>query len=197
MGVWSCLALWNLCSTFYCPSDYRCGGLQTLKAKHETADGYASRFRAILCHTKNVKEIYYQYEDELEVETAAAKAPSSEASPPLAAVQVALHRQWHHLVLLCSPKTFPPNPSSYCCPEVEEKGRQSTPNQVETSGLVLCAIGGMVPGGFNSSTMKAYLAKSWGLGPPHSDGVLLATALHAVPQSWFPRWWNCVRSGKD
>ena len=37
-----------------------------LKTKYETLDGSVSRNRSILCHAKNVKEIYYQYEDEIE-----------------------------------------------------------------------------------------------------------------------------------
>ena len=39
---------------------------RTLKTKYETLDGSVSRNRSILCHAKNVKEIYYQYEDEVE-----------------------------------------------------------------------------------------------------------------------------------
>ena len=39
---------------------------RTLKTKYETLDGSVSRIRSILCHAKNVKEIYYQYEDEVE-----------------------------------------------------------------------------------------------------------------------------------
>jgi fatty acid synthase subunit alpha, fungi type/fatty acid synthase subunit beta, fungi type len=39
---------------------------RTLKAKYETLDGSVIRNRSILCHAKNVKEIYYQYEDEVE-----------------------------------------------------------------------------------------------------------------------------------
>jgi fatty acid synthase subunit alpha, fungi type len=46
---------------------------RTLKTKYETLDGSVSRNRAILCHAKNVKEIYYQYEDEIE-------APASDES---------------------------------------------------------------------------------------------------------------------
>ena len=41
----------------------------TLKTKYETLDGSVSRNRSILCHAKNVKEIYYQYEDEIEAPT--------------------------------------------------------------------------------------------------------------------------------
>ena len=37
-----------------------------LKTKYETLDGSVSRNCSILCHAKNVKEIYYQYEDEIE-----------------------------------------------------------------------------------------------------------------------------------
>jgi fatty acid synthase subunit beta len=39
---------------------------RTLKTKYETLDGSVSPNRSILCHAKNVKEIYYQYEDEIE-----------------------------------------------------------------------------------------------------------------------------------
>jgi len=44
-----------------------------------------SRTRAILCHSKNVKEIYYQYEDEAEAppaESASDAAPSAPAAAP-------------------------------------------------------------------------------------------------------------------
>jgi fatty acid synthase subunit alpha, fungi type len=39
---------------------------RTLKTKYETLDGSVSQNRSILCHAKNIKEIYYQYEDEIE-----------------------------------------------------------------------------------------------------------------------------------
>ncbi|EPQ52677.1 hypothetical protein GLOTRDRAFT_112049 [Gloeophyllum trabeum ATCC 11539] len=42
-----------------------------------------------------------------------------------------------------------------------------------TSGLVSRLVGGKMPGGFNISAIKSYLAKSWGLGPARADGVLL------------------------
>jgi hypothetical protein len=42
-----------------------------------------------------------------------------------------------------------------------------------TSGLVSCMVGAKMPGGFNSSAIKSYLSKSWGLGPLRADGVLL------------------------
>ncbi|KAK7463431.1 fatty acid synthase alpha subunit Lsd1 [Stygiomarasmius scandens] len=42
-----------------------------------------------------------------------------------------------------------------------------------TSGLVARMLGAKMPGGFNSSAVKAYLSKSWGLGPSRSDAVLL------------------------
>ncbi len=42
-----------------------------------------------------------------------------------------------------------------------------------TTGLVSRMCGGKMPGGFNSSAVKAYLSKSWGLGPSRADGVLL------------------------
>ena len=42
-----------------------------------------------------------------------------------------------------------------------------------TTGLVSRLIGGKMPGGFNLSSIKSYLSKSWGLGPQRADGVLL------------------------
>lgn len=42
-----------------------------------------------------------------------------------------------------------------------------------TSGLVSRMVGGKMPGGFNASSIKAHLAKTWGLGPARADGVLL------------------------
>ncbi|KZW02887.1 fatty acid synthase [Exidia glandulosa HHB12029] len=59
---------------------------RTLKAKYETQDNSICRTRVILCHAKNAKEIYYQFEDE-------AAAPevdaSAEASGPAVAAPVA------------------------------------------------------------------------------------------------------------
>lgn len=56
---------------------------RTLKAKYEAADGSVSRTRAIYCHAKNPKEIYYQFEDEPE---SAPEAPVTDNSPaPVAA----------------------------------------------------------------------------------------------------------------
>ncbi|KAJ3916064.1 fatty acid synthase [Lentinula edodes] len=42
-----------------------------------------------------------------------------------------------------------------------------------TTGLVSRLVGGKLPGGFNSSAVKAHLSKTWGLGPQRADGVLL------------------------
>jgi len=59
----------------------------TLKGKYETLDGSVSRTRAILCHSKNVKEIYYQYEDEDKAPPA--ESASDAAAAPAAPVAVA------------------------------------------------------------------------------------------------------------
>ena len=65
---------------------------RTLKAKYEAQDDAVSRKRAILCHAKNVREIYYLFEDEAspvpeptEAEPAPAVAPSvpTSASVPV------------------------------------------------------------------------------------------------------------------
>ena len=69
----------------------------TLKAKYETLDGSVSRTRAILCHSKNIKEIYYQYEDETKAPpaesasdaAAAPSAPAAAAAAPTTPVAVA------------------------------------------------------------------------------------------------------------
>ncbi len=42
-----------------------------------------------------------------------------------------------------------------------------------STGLISRLMGGKMPGGFNSSAIKSYLSKSWGLGSSRSDGVLL------------------------
>ncbi|KAF4614083.1 hypothetical protein D9613_007929 [Agrocybe pediades] len=62
--------------------------VRTLKAKYETADGSVSTTRSILCHSKNAKEIYYQYEDELEAP--ALEESSSDSAAPAAAAPVAV-----------------------------------------------------------------------------------------------------------
>ena len=62
---------------------------RTLKAKYETLDGSVTQNRSILCHAKNVKEIYYQYEDEVEAPASSGEtidAPTIVASTaPIAA----------------------------------------------------------------------------------------------------------------
>ena len=41
------------------------------------------------------------------------------------------------------------------------------------TGLISCAIGGKMPGGFNISSAKSHLSKTWGLGPQRTDTMLL------------------------
>ncbi|KAF8656258.1 hypothetical protein AX16_002694 [Volvariella volvacea WC 439] len=66
---------------------------RTWKAKYEAGDDSVSRTRTILCHSKNVKEIYYQYEDEPESAPTEESASEAPAATPVAAaaapVQVA------------------------------------------------------------------------------------------------------------
>jgi fatty acid synthase subunit alpha, fungi type len=42
-----------------------------------------------------------------------------------------------------------------------------------STGLMSRAIGGKMPGGFNISSAKSHLSKTWGLGSQHADAVLL------------------------
>lgn len=61
---------------------------RTLKAKYEAQDGARSLKRAILCHAKNQKEVYYAFEDEAAEEAPAAggdEAPKEAAPAPTAA----------------------------------------------------------------------------------------------------------------
>ncbi|KAJ7465337.1 hypothetical protein B0H11DRAFT_1733661, partial [Mycena galericulata] len=66
----------------------------TLKAKYEAEDDSISRTLTILCHTKNVKEIYYQLEampsnseaGDVPAPTPAAAAPVAAVPPVVAAV---------------------------------------------------------------------------------------------------------------
>ncbi|THH15787.1 hypothetical protein EW146_g4747 [Bondarzewia mesenterica] len=62
---------------------------RTLKAKYEVEDDSMGRTRVILCHAKHGKEIYYQFEDELEAAEAASSpvenTPSSAPVPAAAA----------------------------------------------------------------------------------------------------------------
>jgi len=61
---------------------------RTLKAKYEAQDDSIMHPRVILCHAKNGKEIYYQFEDELALVQA---EPISDVAPAisLAPVQTA------------------------------------------------------------------------------------------------------------
>ena len=59
--------------------------VRTLKAKYEAQDDSVSRSRAILCHSKNPKEIYYEFEDEV-TEAPAESAPAAAAAPVAAPV---------------------------------------------------------------------------------------------------------------
>jgi fatty acid synthase subunit alpha, fungi type len=60
--------------------------LITLKTKYEILDGSVSRNRSILCHAKNVKEIYYQYEDEIEAPASDETVDVPIATTPAASV---------------------------------------------------------------------------------------------------------------
>jgi fatty acid synthase subunit alpha len=61
---------------------------RTLKLKYDQQDTAHNMSREILCISKNIKEIYYQYEDEVETEAAPAAVSEPTAVSP-AAVAVA------------------------------------------------------------------------------------------------------------
>ena len=59
---------------------------RTLKAKYEAGDDSVSRTRAILCHAKNTKEVYYQFEDEVVVEDSTPGPAATSAPAPVVTV---------------------------------------------------------------------------------------------------------------
>ena len=58
---------------------------RTLKAKYEAGDDSVSRTRAILCHAKHAKEVYYQFEDEVAAEDGGPEPVIASAPTPAAA----------------------------------------------------------------------------------------------------------------
>ena len=62
---------------------------RTLGLKYAISDGAVSRQRAILAHSKNQKEVYYQFEDAEPTEAAPAAASSSSGSAPTPAAAAA------------------------------------------------------------------------------------------------------------
>lgn len=207
---------------------------RTLKAKYESSDDSVSCTRVILCHAKNSKEVYYQYEDEPEApseatpaETApvAAATPTPVAAPvavavaagPAASIEDAPIKAIEILTVIVAQKLkkrVDEVPLSKSIKDLvggkstlqneilgdlqqefssaPEKGEELPLEELGSAlatgfsgalgkystGLVARLVGGKMPGGFNASSIRSYLNKSWGLGPSRSDGVLLlATTL--------------------
>jgi fatty acid synthase subunit beta len=69
-------------------STFTCVVTRTLKAKYEDQDDSITHPRAILCHAKSAKEIYYQFKDELVASEAAPMV--SVASPALSQYRVSM-----------------------------------------------------------------------------------------------------------
>ena len=209
---------------------------RTLKAKYESADGSVSMTRTILCHSKNVKDIYYQHEDEPEAAPAeeAAPAPASSAAPaatqaaaaaapvaapsgpvasiddvPITAMDILLvvvaqklKKRVDEIPLSKTIKDLVGGKSTLQneilgdlqqeFSSAPEKGEELPLEELGatlgngfsgalgkySTGLISRLVGGKMPGGFNASTIKTHLSKTWGLGPGRADGVLLlATTL--------------------
>ncbi|RDB25744.1 Fatty acid synthase subunit alpha [Hypsizygus marmoreus] len=212
---------------------------RTLKAKYETSDDSVSRSRTILCHAKNVKEIYYQYEDALEapaIQDTPSDGPASSAVPAVQAAPVAvaaapsgpvasiedvpvkavdilsvivaqkLKKRVDEIPLGKSIKDLVGGKSTLQneilgdlqqeFASAPEKGEELPLEELGSAlssgfngslgkysnGLISRLIGGKMPGGFNASAMKAYLAKTWGLGPSRSDAVLLLATTSEPPK---------------
>ena len=202
---------------------------RTLKTKYETLDGLISRNHFILCHAKNVKEIYYQYEDKIEppasdetVDVPIAATPASlittttavsqPSSGPVATVEDVPIKTIDILLIVVAQKLkkrvdeIPLSKSikdlvggkSTLQNEIlgdlqqefasaPEKGEELPLEELGSAlgsgfsgalgkystGLISHLVGGKMPGSFNSSAIKSYLSKNWGLGSSRSDGVLL------------------------
>lgn len=202
---------------------------RTFKAKYETQDDSVCHTRQVLCHAKNSKEVYYQFEDELETAeetepeaTTTTAAPVASAAPvaapvappaggaasiddaPLKATDVLvvviaqkLKKKVEEVPLGKSIKDLVGGKSTMqneilgdlqlefsSAPEkgeelpLEELGSALAVGHAGnlgkyTSGLVSRLVGSKMPGGFNVSTIKSYLSKTWGLGPMRADAVLL------------------------
>ncbi|KII85134.1 hypothetical protein PLICRDRAFT_45274 [Plicaturopsis crispa FD-325 SS-3] len=211
---------------------------RTLKAKYEAEDDSVSHTRTILCHAKNSKEIYYQFEDELDEPAAEAPsdspapAPTASAPAPVAVAVAApsgpatsiedapikaadvlsvivaqkLKKKVEEVPLSKSIKDLVGGKSTLQneilgdlqleFTSAPEKGEELPLEELAsglgvgysgalgkyTSGLISRLIGGKMPGGFNSSAIKAYLSKTWGLGPSRSDAVLLLATTHEPPK---------------
>ncbi len=213
--------------------------IRTLKAKYEAADDSISRSRTILCHAKNAKEIYYQYEDEpdapaesdaisepMAVTSAPVLAAAPVASPvvqsgPVASIEDAAIKAIDILIVIVAQKLKKKVDEIPLAKSIKDLvgGKSTLQNEIlgdlqqefssapekaeETAleelgsslgsgfsgslgkysnGLIARLIGGKMPGGFNISTIKAYLSKTWGLGPSRSDGVLLLATTHEPPK---------------
>ncbi|KAF8525925.1 hypothetical protein BU17DRAFT_74311 [Hysterangium stoloniferum] len=201
---------------------------RTWKAKYEAMDDSVSRTRAIFCHAKNPKEIYYQFEDEPEAVAVDADEPvapvSSAPSAPAVSVPVAasagpvaaisdeplkavdtlrvivaqkLKKKVEEIQLSKSIKDLVGGKSTMQneilgdlqleFTSAPEKGEELPLDELgaalgsgysgslgkHTSGLVSRLVGGKMPGGFNVSSIKNYLSKTWGFGPLRADGLLL------------------------
>jgi fatty acid synthase subunit alpha, fungi type len=57
---------------------------RTLKAKYEAGDDSVCRSRAILCHAKHTKEVYYQFDDEVAAESTPEPTAASTPTPAVA-----------------------------------------------------------------------------------------------------------------
>ena len=213
---------------------------RTAKAKYEVQDDSVSHTRVVYCHAKNTKEVYYQFEDELEApaEAEADNAPAAAPAPTSAPVAAAAALVAPPAGAVASIEDVPIKAIDILAVVVAQKlkkkveevplsksikdlvgGKSTLQNEIlgdlqlefasapekgeelpleelgsalgvgftgnlgkYSSGLVSRVIGAKMPGGFNMSTIKSYLSKTWGLGPQRADGVLLLGATMEPPK---------------
>ena len=112
---------------------------RTLKAKYEASDDSVGRKRAILCHAKHPKEIYYQFEDEPEDAPATEPASDAPAAPSAAPAPVAAPSG-----LVASVEDVPIKPVDVLAVMVAQKLKK-TVNEVPLSKSIKDLVGASLP----------------------------------------------------
>ncbi|WAR63063.1 hypothetical protein PtB15_18B145 [Puccinia triticina] len=142
---------------------------RTLKLKYDKQDTAHNMSREILCISKNIKEIYYQYEDEAIKDLVGGK--SSLQNELLGSAQA----------------EFGSAPDKAEVMPLGELGAALQSSYGGTMGkhmsaLVSRLIGSKMPGGFGMSGVKSHFSKSWGLGPGRTEGALLMALTMEPPK---------------
>jgi fatty acid synthase subunit alpha len=148
--------------------------MRTLKAKYEARDDSITHPRIILCHAKNGKEIYYQFEDELahvqaepisDVAPAISPAPVQTAAAPITAPSGPA----------MSVDDVPIKANDVLNVIVAKKLKKKKVEEVPLSKSIKDLVGGKstLQNEILGDLQMEFTSAPWGLGPSRSDGVLL------------------------